>query len=282
MGLQARPLCPLIFRAEFTVLVRDGIRNGIACLASFSKLTAMCCRYLVLRAHLNELLQRLGVGWLSELASRYNIAPGTKIPVMRRKTKAVSGELAMLRWGLVPAWTKNDSPGTGLVNARAEGLAGKPSFRDALRARRCLIPASGFYEWKIVGRTRQPWLFQRRDEQPFFLAGLWETWIAPDGGPLETCAVITTKPNELMQPIHHRMPAILPFDAAEAWLDPTAQPERLAAKFLSPFPSGLLMARPVSSRVNSTANDDESCLSAVVPGADTDDGQLAWDLRGDG
>jgi putative SOS response-associated peptidase YedK len=242
---------------------------------------AMCCRYLLLRAHLNEMLERLGVRGLSEHTSRYNIAPGTKIPVVRRKTKAISSELAALRWGLVPAWTKDDNPGAGLVNARAEGLAEKPSFRDAFRARRCLIPASGFYEWKVVGRKRQPWLFQRRDEQPFFLAGLWEVWTAPNGVLLETCAVITTEPNELMQPIHYRMPALLPVDAAELWLDPAGQAESLGAEFLQPFPADQLMARPVSARVNSVANDDEGCLSAMVASSEPDDGQLAWSL-GDG
>jgi putative SOS response-associated peptidase YedK len=227
------------------------------------------------------MLEWLGVCGLSEFTSRYNIAPGTKIPVVRRKMKAISGELAVLRWGLVPAWAKEDNPGTGLVNARAEGLAVKPSFRDAFRARRCLIPASGFYEWKVAGRKRQPWLFQLRDEQPFFLAGLWEAWTAPNGVALETCAVITTEPNELMHPIHHRMPAIIPVDAAESWLDPAGQAEWLGAEFLQPFSADQLKARPVSSRVNSAANDDEGCLSAVVAGPELDGGQLAWNL-GDG
>ena len=264
---------------------------------SYRKSLAMCCRYLLLRAHLKEMLERLGLRGVSELDSRYNISPGTKISAVRRSwragrtavesieakevMKASSCELAALRWGLVPAWTKDDSPGAGSVNARAESLADKPSFRDAFRMRRCLIPASGFYEWKAAGRARQPWLFQRRDEQPFFLAGLWDAWIAPDGTSLETCVVITTEPNKLMQPIHHRMPAILPVDAAESWLDMSSQPERLAAEFLRAFPADQLMARPVSSRVNSVANDDADCLSAMVVGAKPDDRQLAWDL-GDG
>jgi putative SOS response-associated peptidase YedK len=238
----------------------------------------MCCRYLLLRAHLNEMLARLGVRGAAELVSHYNIAPGTKIPAVRKKPGSDTCEHAALRWGLVPAWAKGDSVGTRLVNARAESLADKPYFRDAFRARRCLIPASGFYEWKAIGRARQPWLFQLRGERPFFLAGLWESWTAPDGALLETCAVITTEPNCLMQPIHHRMPVILPMDVADQWLDPSGEPEQLAARFLQPFPPGQMIARLVSSRVNSVANDDEDCLASAELDRDVDDGQLAWDL----
>ena len=201
--------------------------------------------------------------------------------MIREKPATGRRELVALRWGLVPTWTKEAGPGVGLVNARAESLAGKPSFRDAFRARRCLIPASGFYEWKAVGRARQPWLFQLRDEPPFFLAGLWESWVGPDGAPLETCAVITTAPNQLMHPIHHRMPAMVPFDAAEHWLDPTSHSESLAASLRQPFSSDQMTARRVSSRINSVANDDAACLSAADTDADNEDGQMAWDLCDD-
>lgn len=237
----------------------------------------MCCRYLLLREHLNKLLEQLGVRGVSELVSRYNIAPGTKIPAVRAKPRAGAGrELAALRWGLVPGWSKEDAPGPGLVNARAESLEAKPSFREAYRARRCLIPASGFYEWKTAGRARLPWLFQLPDEEPFFLAGLWEAWAAPDGGVLETCAVVTTAPNRLMQPIHHRMPAILPAGAGEAWLDPAARPEELRG-LLDVFSAERMTARAVSSRVNSVANDDEACLApagAAENGISDEGGQL--------
>jgi putative SOS response-associated peptidase YedK len=232
----------------------------------------MCCRYLLLREHLNKMLEQLGVCEVSTLASRYNITPGTKIPAVRTKPKAGGHELAPLRWGLVPSWAKGYASGAGLINARAESLEGKPSFREAFDLRRCLIPASGFYEWKSVGRARQPWLFQLCGEQPFFLAGLWESWLAPDGGRLETCAVITTEPNQLMQPIHHRMPAILPVGVGEQWLDPSTKPTGLRA-LLTTFPAVEMQARSVSTRVNSVANDDERCLAAAAS-----DDQLAWDL----
>lgn len=233
----------------------------------------MCCRYMLLREHLNKLLEQLGVRGVSELVSRYNISPGTKIPVVRRQPRAEGRrELTALRWGLVPAWAREDAPGSGLVNARAESLVEKPSFREAFQTRRCLIPASGFFEWKVLGRARQPWLFQLRDEQPFFLAGLWESWVAPDGLALETCAVITTKPNQLMEPIHHRMPAILPAEAGKTWLDPAAKPEGLQA-LLTMFPAERMQTRAVSSRVNSTVNDDEACIGiAVTEGTDEQQG----------
>lgn len=235
----------------------------------------MCCRYLLLREHLNKLLEQLGVRGMSELASRYNIAPGTNVPAVRRRAKAEFCEPAMLRWGLVPAWSKEDAPGP-LVNARAESLETKPAFREAFRTRRCLIPASGFYEWKVAGRARLPWLFQLPDEQPFFLAGLWEASMSPDGGRLETCAAITTEPNRLMQPIHHRMPAILPLEAGMTWLDPAARAEELQS-LLATFPAERMKARPVSSRVNAVANDDAACLLPANTES-ADDGQQALAL----
>ncbi|MFT3869175.1 MAG: SOS response-associated peptidase [Nibricoccus sp.] len=222
----------------------------------------MCCRYLLHKEHLKKVLAQMGIR-VPEMATRYNIAPGTKIPAVRKTSRAETGcEFATLRWGLVPAWSKDGPQQAGLVNARVESLEIKASFREAFRARRCLIPASGFYEWKIAGRARLPWLFQLIDDEPFFLAGLWESWVSPDGTPWETCAVITTEPNLLMQPIHHRMPAILALGSAEAWLDPAARTEELR-DLLRTFPTELLKTRPVSLRVNSAANDDPECLQSV-------------------
>jgi putative SOS response-associated peptidase YedK len=219
------------------------------------------------------MLERLGLRARSEFASRYNIAPGTKIPAVRKAPKTGSCELAELRWGLVPAWTKGEASGAGLVNARAESLAGKPSFREAFRERRCLLPASGFYEWKAAKRAPQPWLFRRRDERPFFLAGLWESWCSPDGSSVETCAVITTGPNALMQPVHHRMPAMLPVEAGSLWLNPSTKESDLLAMLSSPFPADEMTACAVSTRVNSVAHDDEACLRPADTTA-ADDQQL--------
>lgn len=244
----------------------------------------MCCRYVLLQEHTKTLLEKLGVlleaGALSP--TRYNIAPGGRIPVIRGKVEPVvpnalserTRELVPLHWGLTPSWARDAA--NPVVNARAESLAEKPTFRDALRLRRCLIPASGFYEWKTLGRTRQPWLFRLCDEQPFALAGLWETWRSPDGAVLESCAIITTAPNALMTPIHHRMPAILADPAAwDTWLDSRIGSIDTLTPLLHPFPAGAMTAVAVSSRVNNTRHDAPDCLA---PEGNTGEPQLSLGL----
>ena len=248
----------------------------------------MCCRYLLLEQHFRGILERLGVDASAEYISRYNIAPGTVVPAVRTKPRALpprrtpgAGELARestgLRWGLVPSWAGSDG-GAKLMNARAESVADKPSFRDALRTRRCVIPASGFYEWQAVGRARQPWLFRWRDEQPIGLAGLWESWRAPDGTVLESCAIITTEPNELMRPIHDRMPVMLTPEQFDPWLDPhLTSPEKLAP-LLRPPPAAAMSAVALDSRVNSVRHDDPACLAPAGPVAEGSGPQLSLGL----
>ncbi|HTJ78690.1 MAG TPA: SOS response-associated peptidase [Rariglobus sp.] len=234
----------------------------------------MCCRYVILQEHTKSVLAQLGVLLENDAlpASRYNLSPGAGIPVVRNQPDANHRELAYLHWGLVPSWARDaDNPS---VNARAESLAEKPSFRDAFRARRCLIPASGFYEWAVHGHTRKPWLFRLRDESPFALAGLWETWRSPDGDVLESCAVVTTAPNTVMQPVHHRMPAMLNGLAAwEAWLDPHVPDTATLGILLQPFPSDAMTALAVSPHVNNVRHDGPSCLSPA-----TEEAQLGLDL----
>lgn len=231
----------------------------------------MCCRYLLVQEHLRAILDRLGIPAPGVLpATRYNIAPGTAIPAVRRHPRAEVGrELAPLHWGLVPSWARHASD--GIVNARAESLADKPSFRDAFARQRCLIPASGFYEWQAQGRTRKPWLFRRRDEDPFCLAGLWATWRAPDGTVLESCAVITTAPNTLMAPIHHRMPVVLAESDWAAWLDPDLREPSSLTTLLQPCPAALLQAVAVSARVSNIRNDDPACLEPAGADSASDD-----------
>ena len=226
----------------------------------------MCCRFLLLQQHLREILERLGLDADAEFISRYNITPGSLIPAVRAKPKKKS-ELTALHWGLLPSWAKTDDGATQLVNARAETLTAKPSFRDAFKSRRCVIPASGFYEWEAIGRARKPWLFRRRDERPFGLAGLWESWRAPDGTTFETCAVITTEPNELMRPIHHRMPVMLTPEQFEPWLDPsTTQPETLAP-LLRIAPAEAMSAFAVSTHVSNVRHDGPECLAPAAADA---------------
>ena len=231
----------------------------------------MCCRYALLQKDAGALLARLGVLLEDDALppSRHNIAPGGGIPAVRNRADPPARKLTPLHWGLVPAWARDSA--SPVVNARAESLAEKPTFRDAFRSRRCLIPASGFYEWKAAGRAREPWFFHLRDETPFALAGLWETWLAPDGAALESCAIVTTAPNAVMEPIHHRMPVILADPAAwEAWLDPRLTEPAALAPLLRPFPAEAMTARAVSPHVNNTRHDDPLCLAPATGDAQLD------------
>lgn len=195
------------------------------------------------------------------LEPRANIAPTQAVAAVRLGEDGAR-HFATLRWGLIPSWAKDAAIASKTINARGETVAEKPAFRAAFRARRCLIPADGFYEWKTENGAKQPYRIARADGAPFAFAGLWERWEkASDGVPVETSTIVTTDANETLRPIHHRMPVILdPADFA-AWLDPAARPADLQA-LLRPFPSRDLIAYRVSRRVNAVANDD---LSLIEP-----------------
>lgn len=239
--------------------------------STFSTPDSMCTRYSLLQPDLRRVLAQLGVAPPDPLpASRYNIPPGSSLSVVRSGT-AGSPEYCSLRWGLVPSWTR--ATGNAPVNARAETVADKPTFRDAIRRRRCLVPASGFFEWQTRGRLKQPWLMRRRDETPFCFAGLWERWSPPDGSPpLETCAIITTAPNTLMAPLHDRMPVILLEDTWEKWIDPSTEAVALTP-LLQGWDPSLMTAITVSSRVSSVRHDDETCI-APAPAMGEEQGEL--------
>lgn len=237
----------------------------------------MCCRYHLSESHYREVLARLGIPAPAAFTSRYNIAPSTAIPVVRLDAQRQQREAIFLRWGLTPAWARHDEAESRLVNARAETLATKPSFREPLRWRRCVMPASGFYEWETVGRAKKPWLFRRRDERPFGLAGLWESWRSPEGDVVESCAVVTTTPNALMQPIHHRMPLMLTPAQCEAWLDPRLTRVEDFSAVLQPPPAETMSVVAVSTRVSNVRYDAPDCIAPApaTETADDDEPQLS-------
>lgn len=194
-----------------------------------------------------------------ELEPRYNCAPTQTLPVIHLQDG--SRMLERMRWGLVPGWAKDLSVGAKMINARAETLAEKPAFRSALRRRRCLVPASGFYEWLKLADGKQPMHIRRRDGAPLAFAGLWEEWRGPEGT-LRTYTIITTAANQVMEPIHHRMPAILTPEAAARWLDPHAAPPSLLP-LLGPCPDEDLVAFAVRRGVNRAGFEDPSCIEPL-------------------
>lgn len=192
--------------------------------------------------------------------ARFNIAPGQDIVLVRADGAERRGATA--RWGLVPAWAKDPAIGHKLVNARVETLAEKPSFREAFRRRRCIIPASGFYEWR-PGRDAQPYRIAMRDDAPFAFAGLWERWSGPDG-PRDTCVIVTTEASRTVSPIYHRMPVILEPDDCGAWLD-AGDPDLVRNRTLhaSAVAAEKLISHPVGHRINSTKHDDAELAKVV-------------------
>ena len=194
---------------------------------------------------------------------RYNIAPSQPIAAIRIAPDTTRRELVMLRWGLIPSWAKDPKIGNQCINAKAETVAEKPSFRSAFKKRRCLVIATGFYEWQVQGRTKQPMWIGLRSQRSFAFAGLWEHWKPAEGELLETCTIITTEPNDLMAPIHNRMPVILAPTAYDQWLDPTFQQVEPLHALLRPYPSEELTAYPVSTMVNNTRHDVPQCLEPV-------------------
>ncbi|HUL53233.1 MAG TPA: SOS response-associated peptidase [Opitutaceae bacterium] len=230
----------------------------------------MCYRYVMQSDALRVLAERLGIARPLEWRSRYNLAPSADVPVVRASPGADGLEMVTLRWGLVPAWTREAEPARAPANARAESLASRPMFRDAFRRRRCLVPASGFYEWQGEGGRRQPYLFRSRDGSPLCFAGVWEAWRDPAGDRVAgTCAIITTAPNGTVRPIHDRIPAILPPEDCPRWLDARVVEPSELAPLLRPLPDGVLTVTAVSTWVNSVRHDDPACLE---PARSTDAG----------
>lgn len=223
--------------------------------------TGMCGRF-TLRTPPGDLAEVFALfrepDWLQP---RYNIAPTQQVLAIRFDEHATPREPVMLRWGLIPSWAKDAKIGNSLINARADTVAAKPSFRAAFKRRRCLIVADGFYEWKKLDDGKQPYQIGLRNGKPFAFAGLWERW-EKGAEPIESCAIITTEANDLMSPLHDRMPVILRPDDYDAWLDPSGDAKALQG-LLRPYPDDDLVAYPVSRAVNNPRNDRAECVEPV-------------------
>lgn len=196
------------------------------------------------------------------MTPRYNIAPTQPVAVI---PNTGDFRLDFFVWGLIPSWAKDPEIGNRMINARAETLAEKPSYRNSFRRKRCLILADGFYEWKQTegSKSKQPMYIYMKDHKPFAFAGLWDLWHAPDGSEVYSCTIITTEPNELLKSIHNRMPVILPPTAYPVWLDPKEQSPASLSQWLKPFPADEMAAHPVSRLVNSPQAESKECILPI-------------------
>jgi putative SOS response-associated peptidase YedK len=200
------------------------------------------------------------------VAPRYNIAPTQPVGVVRSAPASglVAREFTYLSWGLVPSWSKDPKMGARLINARAETVAEKPSFRAAFKRRRCLVIADGFYEWKRTQKSKQPYYFQLKDHQPFGFAGLWEHWEDGNGDVIESCTMITTEANGVLSPIHDRMPVILDPAGYELWLNPTIETDPRLHDLLRPYAEEAMESYPVSASVNNPRHETADCIQPLI------------------
>ena len=220
----------------------------------------MCGRF-SLHANPEVIALSFKVGLVPDWKPRYNITPSSKIIIVREGVEA--GRVATLcKWGLIPGWAKDPAIGNKLANARGETVDEKPSFRNAFKRSRCLIPASGFYEWKTVAGRKQPYYMQPLGAPLFAIAGITERWQGPEGV-VETCAIITTGPNGVMSNIHDRMPVILSAEDHDAWLDPRNQSVAALKQLIKPCADSTMSAYAVSTRVNVPKNDDAGLIEPL-------------------
>jgi len=219
----------------------------------------MCGRF-TLRTPGNLIIRQFALNFHGQLWPRYNIAPTQMVPVVR----GLDRQTTLLRWGLVPSWSKLPTTGRPMINARSETAATKPAFRNAFRQQRCLIPADGYFEWRREGKQKQPYWIRMRDDRPFLMAGLWEHWrdrtAEDEVDPMETFTVLTTSANSLTVEIHDRMPVILGPHDYDRWLDPESQDADQLTYMLEPYDAHEMRFDAVSTRVNSVRNDDPDCV----------------------
>ncbi|MGE0474519.1 MAG: SOS response-associated peptidase [Nitrospirales bacterium] len=219
----------------------------------------MCGRF-TRKDNFKQLAESLGLAHLPPLEPRYNIAPSQFIACVRAKPASLEKECVPLKWGLVPSWAQDPGIGQQMINARAETVPEKPSFRKAFQQQRCLIFADGFYEWKREGKVKQPYYIRMKDHRPFVFAGLWDHWEKGDQAPIDSCTIITTGPNGLMESIYNRMPVILHPDHHQFWLDHETQNSQALQSLLKPYPGDEMEAFPISLLVNNPRNDTALCL----------------------
>ncbi|HXF89919.1 MAG TPA: SOS response-associated peptidase [Xanthobacteraceae bacterium] len=217
----------------------------------------MCGRYAI-KSTPEAIRELFGYVDQPNFPPRYNIAPTQPVPIVR----LAEGErrFALVRWGLIPSWVKDPRTFTLLINARGESAIDKPAFRAAMRHRRCLFPADGFYEWKVTPTGKHPYFVRLKSGGPMAFAGLWETWTGPNGEEQETAAIVTTAANRTLAPIHHRMPVIVEPSAFDLWLDTRRVDARTAAALIAPAPENLLEAYAISPAVNRVANDSAELI----------------------
>lgn len=227
----------------------------------------MCGRY-TLSTPSDDLALLFDISELMPLPPRYNLAPTQEAAVVRVVEPGEPRRLDLLKWGLIPYWAKEAAIGNKLINARSETVVEKASFKTSFKKKRCLIPADGFYEWKKEGKLKQPYLIHRKDAKPFAFAGLWSIWRDPERGqPVETFTILTTDANDLMRPLHDRMPVILDRENFDVWLDPKMEDMEKLQSLLVPHSSEDFEAFPVSRTVNSPVNDRPDCIEPLVQDA---------------
>ncbi len=221
----------------------------------------MCGRFSLISSE--ELIKRIFRLNRAPVQLRFNIAPSQKVPVIRITHNTLEREMMDMRWGLIPSWAKDTAIGNQLINARSETLFEKPAFRSAVKKRRCLIPTDGFFEWKKEGKKKKPYYIFLKNRQPFGLAGLWESWERKDEETILSFTIITTEANALIRPIHERMPAIIPIENHDSWLDWEQQSPDWIQSLLVPFPAQEMTLHRVYDWVNNPHNDTPACIEPI-------------------
>jgi putative SOS response-associated peptidase YedK len=222
----------------------------------------MCGRFTLFDSSAS-LAEGFGLGEAPSFSPRYNIAPSQEVAAVRIPPEGSVRELALLRWGLIPSWAKDPTIGNRMINARSETAAEKPSFRAAIRRRRCLVPANGFYEWKRTNGRKQPYFIGMRDRKIFGFGGIWESWEGGGGKAVLSCALLTTGPNDLLRPIHDRMPVIIAPRDFDLWLSPEGLDPKAIAPLFRPYPPEEMTAYPVRTAVNNPKTDTPDLIEPL-------------------